>query len=209
MGGWRLLPSGSLKSALRGPHGGAGPLRCLAAPASRLPPRVMQPSGLRPSPTDAAAETGRWATSHRDVAAPKGEPSLASPLGGGAPPVGGGEGTPLARGPAFGEPPSWHSAVRERRGKAPVSLAFFPALRAYKVKGKVAPFLKKRRPKKLLRSLRSASCAHVRFSLAQARRSAAAPWRELRAQALGKTFTLAAARPPCVHALLNLGSAFL
>ena len=43
-----------------------------AVPASRLPPRVMQPSGLRPSPTDAAAETGRWATSHRDVAAPKG-----------------------------------------------------------------------------------------------------------------------------------------
>ena len=46
-----------------------------AVPASRLPPRVMQPSGLRPSPTDAAAETGRWATSHRDVAAPEGEPS--------------------------------------------------------------------------------------------------------------------------------------
>ena len=42
---------------------------------SRLPARVMQPSGLRPSPTDAAAETGRWATSHRDVAAPEGEPS--------------------------------------------------------------------------------------------------------------------------------------
>ena len=88
MGGWRLLPSGSLKSALRGPHRGAGPLRCLAAPASRLPPRVMQPSGLRPSPTDAAAETGRWATSHRDVAAPKGEPSLASPFGGRWCPVG-------------------------------------------------------------------------------------------------------------------------
>ena len=29
-------------------------------PPSRLPPRVMQPSGLRPSPTDAAAETKRW-----------------------------------------------------------------------------------------------------------------------------------------------------
>ena len=59
-----------------------------AVPASRLPPRVMQPSGLRPSPTDAAAETGRWATSHRDVAAPKGEPSLASPFGGRWCPVG-------------------------------------------------------------------------------------------------------------------------
>ena len=32
------------------------------------------------------------------------------------------------------------AAGRERRGKAPVSLAFFYALRAYKVKGKVAPF---------------------------------------------------------------------
>ena len=51
-----------------------GPLRPLRG-HSRLPARVMQPSGLRPSPTDAAAETGRWATSHRDVAAPKGEPS--------------------------------------------------------------------------------------------------------------------------------------
>ena len=29
-------------------------------PPSRLPARVMQPSGLRPSPTDAAAETKRW-----------------------------------------------------------------------------------------------------------------------------------------------------
>ena len=62
---------------------------------SRLPPRVLSASGRRPAPTDAAAETGRWATSHRDVAAPKGgsqvcappkvcaKPSLASPFGGG------------------------------------------------------------------------------------------------------------------------------
>ena len=47
-------------------------------------------------------------------------------------------------------------ARRYRPGKAQatkgcqaVSLAFFSALRAHKVKGKVAPFLKKRRPKKL------------------------------------------------------------
>ena len=33
-----------------------GPLRPLRG-HSRLPARVMQPSGLRPSPTDAAAET--------------------------------------------------------------------------------------------------------------------------------------------------------
>ena len=45
-----------------------------------------------------------------------------------------GEGTPLARRPAFGKPPSWCAAVRERRGEAPVSLAFSHALRAYKGK---------------------------------------------------------------------------
>ena len=43
-----------------------------------------------------------------------------------------GEGTPLACIPAFGKPPSRHSAVRERRFA--VSLAFFSALCAYKVK---------------------------------------------------------------------------
>ena len=43
-----------------------------------------------------------------------------------------GEGTPLACIPAFGKPPSRHSAVRERRFA--VSLAFFYALCAYKVK---------------------------------------------------------------------------
>ena len=47
-----------------------------AVPASRLPPRVLSASGRRPAPTDAAAETGRGATSHRDVAAPEGEPSM-------------------------------------------------------------------------------------------------------------------------------------
>ena len=56
---------------------GVGPLsHGYAAPASRLPPRVLSASGRRPAPTDAAAETGRWATSPRDVAAPKGEPSM-------------------------------------------------------------------------------------------------------------------------------------
>ena len=46
------------------------------------------------------------------------------PLWGRCPPVGGGEGSV--------KPPSWHSAVREKR--CAVSLAFFCALRAYKVK---------------------------------------------------------------------------
>ena len=58
-----------------------GPLRPLRG-HSRLPARVMQPSGLRPSPTDAAAETGRWATSHRDVVAPKGGAKSRLPLWG-------------------------------------------------------------------------------------------------------------------------------
>ena len=52
-----------------------------------------------------------------------------------------GEGTPLARRPAFGKPPSRCAAGRERRGKAPVSLASLYALRAYKGKGKVETFL--------------------------------------------------------------------
>ena len=78
-----LFLSSALGQLLVGPlsHG-------CAVPASRLPPRVLSASGRRPAPTDAAAETGRWATSHRDVAAPRGEPSLASPFGGRWCPVG-------------------------------------------------------------------------------------------------------------------------
>ena len=79
------------------------PLSRLAATASRLPRRVLSASGRRPAPTDAAAETGRWATSHRDVAAPEGEPSMCAakslqkaksrlPLWGRCPPREGGEG---------------------------------------------------------------------------------------------------------------------
>ena len=52
-------------------------------------------------------------------------------------------------GEGSGKPPSWCPTVRERRGKAPVSLAFSHALRAYKVKGKVETFLKKSFIKKL------------------------------------------------------------
>ena len=51
-----------------------------------------------------------------------------------------GEGTPLARSPAPGKPPSWCATVRERRGKAPVSLASL-WLTPTKVKGKVETFL--------------------------------------------------------------------
>ena len=97
----------------------------------------------------AAASVGRWATSHRGVAAPKGEARLGSPFGGAG-------AVRRLRGQGAGSQPSFRKAtfsVRHRSGKAgplaPVSLAFSHALRAYKVKGKVAPFLKKRRPKKL------------------------------------------------------------
>ena len=54
-----------------------------AAPSHGL----CRSAGGRPSQSpngdsvSAAASVGRWATSHRDVAAPKGEPSLASPFG--------------------------------------------------------------------------------------------------------------------------------
>ena len=111
--------------------------------------------GCRRASVSAAASVGRWATSHRDVAAPKGEPSRQ-----------------LTRGlqkakshlPLWGRcPRRGRRGLREatflvphRPGKAQatkgcqaVSLAFFSALRACKGKGKVAPFLKKRRPKKL------------------------------------------------------------
>ena len=53
-------------------------------------------------------------------------------------------------------PPSWCATGRERRGEAPVSLAFFHALRAYKGKGKVETFLKKSFTKKLYSCYRSA-----------------------------------------------------
>ena len=110
------------------------------------------------------------------------------------PPREGREGKPLARSPASGKLPSRCAAVRERRGEAPVSLAFSHPLRAYK--GKVvglwshlpvrsaqgvshrqtAPYnpqlLKKLA--KLLRSLRSASCAHVRNPLDEHERHRAA-----------------------------------
>ncbi len=89
------------------------------------------------------------------TALPKGEPSLASPFGGRWCPVGtvqrltepAGESAPAGGGEGSVRPPSWCAAVREKRFA--VSLAFFPALRAYKVKGKVETFLKKSFIKKL------------------------------------------------------------
>ena len=73
----------SLFLSLAGGQLGVGPLsHGCAVPASRLPPRVLSASGRRPAPTDAAAETGRWATSHRDVAAPKGGAKSRLPLWG-------------------------------------------------------------------------------------------------------------------------------
>ena len=78
-----------------------------------------------------------------------------------------------------------------RPGKA---LRCFPSflLCAARLEGQVQgrTFFEKKAPQKTLRSLRSAPGADVRHSLAQARRSAAAPWRELRAQALGRFASL-------------------
>ena len=84
-----------------------------------------------------------------------------------------------------------------RPGKA---LRCFPSflLCAARLEGQVQgrTFFEKKAPQKTLRSLRSAPGADVRYSLAQARRSAAAQWRdlsravthrELRAQALGRS----------------------
>ena len=105
------------------------------------------------------------------------KPGLASPSGGG--------GLALARTERAScrphHPLPWLSPLRARPPRSLVSFW----LRAHKVKGKVEAFLKRKRvrpadvPQKTLISLRSAPGAHVRFSLAQARRSAAAQWREL------------------------------
>ena len=117
------------------------------------------------------------------TAPPKGEPSLASPLGGRWCPVGtvqrltepaGESGLALARTERAScrphHPLPWLSPLRARPPRSLVSFW----LRAHKVKGKVEAFLKRKRvrpadvPQKTLISLRSAPGAHVRFSLAQA-----------------------------------------
>ena len=101
---------------------------------------VLVPSGDRSGPTDAAAETGRWATSHRDVAAPKGEPSMCAakslrkaksrlPLWGRCPPKGGGEGNP---------PSASHNSVSPRRRlwrSSPVGSALRRPNRQVRTKG--------------------------------------------------------------------------
>ncbi len=135
-------PKGGAKSRLplwgRCPPVGGGEGKLPAAPSHGL----CGSADGRPSQSpngdsvSAAASVGRWATSHRDVAAPKGgakyvryqklAQSQVSP-----PPLGevscqrhDGEGSV--------KPPSWCATGREKR--CAVSLAFFCALRAYKVK---------------------------------------------------------------------------
>ena len=77
-----------------------------------------------------------------------------------------------------------------KAGRSPCFPSFL--LCAARLEGQVQgrTFFEKKAPQKTLRSLRSAPGADVRHSLAQARRSAAAPWRELRAQALGRFASL-------------------
>ena len=145
------------------------------------------------------AATSRWDVAQRPVSAAASVGDGRSPLGcitragrRECPPREGGEGKPLARSPASGKLPSRCAAVREKRFA--VSLAFSHALRAYKGKAvglwshlpvrsaqgvchrQTAPYnpqlLKKLA--KLLRSLRSASCAHVRYPLDEHERQRAA-----------------------------------
>ena len=77
-----------------------------------------------------------------------------------------------------------------KAGRSPCFPSFLSC--AARLEGQVQgrTFFEKKAPQKTLRSLRSAPGADVRHSLAQARRSAAAPWRELRAQALGRFASL-------------------
>ena len=119
----------------------------------------------------AAASVGRWATSHRDVAAPKGEPSLASPFGGRWCPVGtvqrltepaGESGLALARTERAScqphRPLPWLSLSGRRflgvhpsgkGGAMPLFPWFLFRLTPIKFKGKVEAFLKKSFTKKL------------------------------------------------------------
>ena len=90
--------------------------------SGRQPERSYGNRGFAPLFPDGGA-VALSVTAAAVPALPKGEPSLASPFGGGAP-VGGGEGS--------GKPPSWCVTVREKRFA--VSLAFSHALRAYKGK---------------------------------------------------------------------------
>ena len=99
--GGRWCPVGTVQrlvSAAASVGAGRLPLADSTRGGSRETPRLSRTVAPRPlshgcrrASVSAAASVGRWATSHRDVAAPKGEPSLASPFGGGAP-TGGGEG---------------------------------------------------------------------------------------------------------------------
>ena len=170
--------------------------------------------GRRPAPTDAAAETGRWATSHRDVAAPRGEPSRQLtrglqkaksrlPLWGRCPPKEGGEGqVPAAPSHGLcrsaGKLPSQsrRSRASSPKGGAKSRLPLWGALVPSGHRSALDRAGRRECHAKGMteRAFPAAPAAHVRFSLAQARRSAAAQWRdlsravthrELRAQALG------------------------
>ena len=161
------------KPSLASPFGGGALQRRAERARCQRPLRMGCVEALASYPLSRLAAT----------APPKGEPSLASPLGGRWCPVGtvqrltelaGESGLALARTERAScrphHPLPWLSPLRAR---APRSLVPF-WLRAHKVKGKVEAFLKRKRvrpadvPQKTLISLRSAPGAHVRFSLAQA-----------------------------------------
>ena len=194
----RLAPCQRLGCRLGRPLGNVPPGRS----GPRRGSQVGAPPKACAKPSLASPFGGRWCpvgTVQRLVSAAASVGDGRSPLGcitragrRECPPRKGGEGKPLARSPASGTPPSRCAAVREKRFA--VSLAFSHALRAYKGKAvglwshlpvrsaqgvchrQTAPYnpqlLKKLA--KLLRSLRSASCAHVRYPLDEHERQRAA-----------------------------------
>ena len=147
--GGRWCPVGTVQrsvSAAASVGDGRSPLGCITRAGRRECTRVSEDGEGKvpaaPSHGLCGSAGGLPSQSRlRRASSPKGRAKSRLPLWGRCPPREGGEGTPLARRPAFGKPPSWCATGRERRGKAPVSLASLYALRAYKGKGKVETFL--------------------------------------------------------------------
>ena len=149
---------------------GVGPLR----PAKGM---TLSPAG--------SGAVCQWQTSSTDRRG-SGDQALNGPHWGPGPPGREMPGVQPPRIESPGTPPAGKGAGNQRLPGC------FPSflLCAARLEGQGRNFFEKKFHQKTLRSLRSAPGAHVRHSLAQARRSAAAPWRELRAQALGRLASL-------------------
>ena len=117
------------------PPGRSGPRRGSqvgAPPKACAKPSLASPFGGRWCPVGTVQRLVSAAASVGDGRSPLGCITRAGRRE--CPPREGREGKPLARSPASGKLPSRCAAVRERRGEAPVSLAFSHPLRAYKGK---------------------------------------------------------------------------